>query len=177
MGLSSPHQPAGRDADPAWSSGEPGWEPVITRPDPMTAEEWEACLEHDLAEDLDPDEFQDEDDFWCPDADLTEAELAEIAAAMEARAAAGAGAVAGADPAGVARVLAAQAAAASARRRGPEQPGSARRLAGEASRAAAALGTGMMLDVVPARPDLALLADRAVGGDDPHPGPCDDQPT
>ena len=35
------------------------WEPVITRPDPMTAEEWEACLERDLAEDQDPDELQD----------------------------------------------------------------------------------------------------------------------
>src|SRR5690348_4431970 len=68
------------------------WEPVITRPDPMTAEEWEASLERDLAEDLDPDDLAWEDDFWCPDADLTEAELAEIAAAMDARAEAAPGA-------------------------------------------------------------------------------------
>ena len=59
------------------------WEPVITRPDPMTAEEWEVLLEHDLAEDLDPEELQYEDDFLNPDADLTEAELAEIAAESE----------------------------------------------------------------------------------------------
>ena len=105
------------------------WEPVITRPDPMTAEEWEACLQRDLAEDLDPDELQCEDDFLNPDADLTEAELAEIAEAMQERAAVAPGATAGAaeaDPAGIAAVLAAQAAAASAHRRGPGQPGSAR---------------------------------------------------
>ncbi len=64
------------------------WMPVITRPDPMTAEEREACLERDLAEDLDPGELQWEDEFLDPDADLTEAELAEIATAMAARAAA-----------------------------------------------------------------------------------------
>src|SRR5215470_6093722 len=106
MGLTSPPKPPGQDADPVRHPSEPGsgaagWEPVITRPDPMTAEEWEACLERDLAEDVDPGELQWEDDFWCPDADLTDAELAEIAEAMEARAAAAPGAVAGADPAGV----------------------------------------------------------------------------
>jgi len=63
------------------------WEPVITRPDPMTAEEWEILLERDLAEDLDPGELGWEDDFLDPDADLTGAELAETAAAMQARAA------------------------------------------------------------------------------------------
>src|SRR5690242_20536812 len=141
MGLTSPRKPPGRVADPVRRPDEPGgetaWEPVITRPDPMTAEEWEACLERDLAEDLDPDELQYEDDFLNPDADLTEAELAEIAEAMRERAADAPGAAAGADPAGVTRVLAAQAAAAQAPRRGPGQPGSARRLAGESSSAAA----------------------------------------
>jgi len=154
------------------------WEPVITRPDPMTAEEWEASLERDLAEDLDPDDLAWEDDFWCPDADLTEAELAEIAAAMDARAEAAPGAAAGAegtDPAGVAQVLAAQAAAASARRRGPGQPGSARRLAGESSSAAAGFGTGMLLDVMPACPDLAILAGRAAGDGDSYAGVSDDE--
>jgi hypothetical protein len=92
-------------ASPA--DGPAPWEPVITRPDPMTAEEWEACLEHDLAEDLDPEELQYEDDFLNPDADLTGAELAVIAAAVAARAAAVPGAADGADPAGVAQVLAA----------------------------------------------------------------------
>jgi Domain of unknown function (DUF222) len=157
------------------------WEPVITRPDPMTAEEWEACLEHDLAEDLDPDELQYEDDFLNPDADLTEAELAEIAVAMQERTAAAPGAAAGpdgaagVDPAGVAQVLAAQAVAASARRRGPGQPGSARPLARESSSAAAAFGTGMMLDVMPACPDLAVLADRAAGDGDSYQGASDDE--
>jgi len=119
------------------------WEPVITCPDPMTAEEREACLEHDLVDDLDPDELQYEDDFLNPDADLTEAELAEIAAAMRERAAVAPGATAraagaaGADPAGIAAVLAAQAAAASVHRRGPGQLGSARPLARESSSAAA----------------------------------------
>src|SRR5690349_3534030 len=102
MGLTSPPTPPGQDADPVRHPGEPdggaaGWEPVITRPDPMTAEEWEACLERDLAEDLDPDELQWEDDFLNADADLTEAELVQIAEAMQAGAT-------GADPAGVAAV-------------------------------------------------------------------------
>jgi uncharacterized protein DUF222 len=162
-------------ADPGRDGSAPGWEPVITRPDPMTAAEWEACLEHDLAEDLDPGELQYEDDFWCPDSELTEAELAEIAEAMAARAAVTPGTADGADPAGVAAVLAAQAAAASARRRGPGQPGSARRLAGESSSAAAGFGTEMMLDVMPACPDLAVLADRAAGDEDCYAGVSDDE--
>jgi len=89
------------------ADGPAPWEPVITRPDPMTAEEWEACLERDLAEDQDPEELQYEDDFLNPDADLTGAELAEIAAAMQERAAdvAVVAGTAGADPAGVAAVL------------------------------------------------------------------------
>jgi hypothetical protein len=96
-------------ADPGRDGYRPGREPVVTRADPMTAEEWEACLEHDLAEDLDPGDVQWEDEFLDSDANLTEAELAEIAGAMTARAAVApgtAGAAAGADPAGVAAVLA-----------------------------------------------------------------------
>jgi hypothetical protein len=188
MGLSSPHPPPGRDEYPIRHPSEPGsgatgWEPVITRPDPVAAEDLEACLEHDLAEDLDPGELQWEDDFLNPDADLTGAELAEIAETMRARAAAVpgaagvAGVAAGADPAGVAAVLAAQAAAASARRRGPGQPGSAQRLAGESSSAAAAFGTGRLLDVMAAGPDLAVLADRAAGDGDSYQGASDDELT
>jgi hypothetical protein len=165
----------------ASSADEPApWEPVITRPDPMTAEEWEILLEHDLAEDLDPGELAWEDDFLDPDADLTGAELAEIAAAMQERAAdaaAVAGQAAGADPAGVAQVLAAQAAAAAARRRGPGQPGSARPLGGKSSSAAAGFGTGMLLDVMPACPDLAVLAGRAAGDGDAYAGVSDDELT
>jgi hypothetical protein len=70
------------------------WESVITRPDPMTAEERAAWLECELDEGPDPDEVQYEDDFWYPGTDLTEAELA--------------------DPAGVARVLAGESSSAAA---------------------------------------------------------------
>ncbi len=46
-------------------AGEPApWEPVITRPDPVTAEERAAWLACELDEELDPDEVQGEDDFW-----------------------------------------------------------------------------------------------------------------
>jgi hypothetical protein len=136
-------------ADPGRDESRPDWEPVITRPDPMSAEEWQALADFDPAEDTDPETYQDEEDFLCPDADLTEAELAEIAEATALAAPVTAGDL---DPAGVARVLAAQAAAASARRRGPGQPGSARLRPGESSSPAGAFGTGMCLDVMPACP-------------------------
>ena len=54
-------------ADPERDESRPGWEPVITRPDPMTAEEWEAWLDFVPAEDTDPDEYPDEEDFLPPD--------------------------------------------------------------------------------------------------------------
>ena len=171
MGLSSASRPSGRDAGSARSLGEAAaWEPVVTRPDPMTAEEWEACL---ADEGLDPEAYPDEDEFCCPDAmELTEAELAEIAAAAELAAPVTADDL---DPAGVAAALAAQAAAASARRRGPGQPGSARHLARESASAAAAFGTGLPLDVMPACPDLAMLAHRAAGPGDSYKGVSDDE--
>src|SRR5947209_13728698 len=107
--------PGGRDETPARRLGEPDgevpWEPVITRPDPMTAEEWRAELECEPAGWTDPEEYPVEEDYLDPEVlDLTDAELAEIAAATRVQAANDA------DPAGVADVLAAQAAAASARR-------------------------------------------------------------
>jgi hypothetical protein len=154
----------------------------------MTAEEWQAQLECEPAEGTDPEEFPDEEDYLDPGAlDLTDAELAEIAGAPRfAVLAAGQEpgpqvaddadpAGAGADPAGVADVLTAQAAAAAARRRGPWQPGSAGLRAGESSSRAAAFGTGMCLDVMPACPDLAMLADAAAGPDDTYPGASDDE--
>ena len=41
--------------------GEPDWEPVITRPDPMPAGEWQAWLDHLAEEDepFDPEEYAD----------------------------------------------------------------------------------------------------------------------
>ncbi len=149
------------------------WEPVITRPDPVSAQEWQAWADFDPAEDMDPETWLDEDDFLPPGAELSEAELAGTAAATELGAPVTADDL---DPAGVARVLAAQAAAASARRRGPGQPGSARWRAGESSSVAAAFGTGQCLDVMPACADLAVLADRAAG-DDCYAGVSDDELT
>jgi hypothetical protein len=184
MGVSSAHGPGGRDEGPARGPGEPGgaapaWEPVITRPDPMTAEEWRAQLDCEPDDRSDPEEYLDEEDYLNPDAlDLTEAELAEIAAATRLAALAAGqatGSEAEADPAGMADALMAQAAAAAARRRGPEQPGSARRRARESSSRAAAFGTGQCLDVMPACPDLALLADQAAGPDDSYRGASDDE--
>ena len=80
-----------------------------------------------------------------------------------------------ADPARVADALAAQAAAA---RRGGGVPGSQdRRECGPGSRPAGRRrsGPGMCLDVMPACPDLALLADAAAGPDDTYPGASDDE--
>jgi Domain of unknown function (DUF222) len=169
MGASSAHGTGGRDRDLGRYVSEPDekpWEPVITRPDPMTAEEWQAQADRDT-DDFDPDRFQDEDEFWDPGEE-------EPAEAAEARPS-----VSADDPdpdlAGVARVLAAQSAAASARRRGPGQPGSARPLAGKSSSRAARFGTGLKLDVMPACPDLALLADAAAGPGDSYAGVSDDE--
>ena len=58
-------------------------------------------------------------------------------------------------------------------RRGPGQPGSARVRAGESCSRAAAFGTGMALDVMPACPELALAADAAAGRDDGYQGASD----
>jgi uncharacterized protein DUF222 len=187
MGASSARGPGGRDPDPVRRPGGPDggasvWEPVVTRPDPMSAEEWRAQLDCEPAGDTDPEAYPDEEDYLDPGAELTGAELAGIAAATrlaEGRAygteGAAPGVDAGPDPAGVADALLAQAAAAAARRRGPGQPGSARLLAGESSSRAAAFGTGMCLDVMPACPDLAQLADYAAGEDDSLKGVSDDE--
>ena len=47
--------------------GEPPWEPVITRPDPMTAEEWQAWCDAtaDEPEPPDPDEEEPDPDGLC----------------------------------------------------------------------------------------------------------------
>jgi hypothetical protein len=135
----------------------------------MTAEEWQARADCDVDDDFDPERFQDEDEFLrLGEEDFTEAELAEIAEAMAARSPAGRDEP---DPAGVARGLAAQSAAASAKRRGPGQPGSARALAGESSSRALSFGTGLELDIMPACPDLAELADPG----DTYAGASDDE--
>ena len=130
--------PSEWDEDPAWS-----------RPDPMTAEERQAWLDH-LAETDEPPE-PDEEECWEP---LTAGELAEIREFAEADARVWAG-VAG--------------------RRGPGQPGSARVYPGESCSPAASFGSGLALDVMPACPGLALSADAAAGDDDSYPGVSDDE--
>ena len=87
-------------ANPGRDEPRPDWEPVITRPDPMTAEEWQAWLDCEPGEDADPEACPDEEDYLSPDeVDLTEAGLAEIA---EAAALAAPVTADEADPAGVA---------------------------------------------------------------------------
>ena len=60
-------------------------------------------------------------------------------------------------------------------RRGPGQPGSARVFPGESGSRAAAFGTGLVLDVMPGCPNLAMLADAAAGEDDTYEGASDDE--
>src|SRR5712691_3893124 len=155
-------------ADPGWD-GDPAW----SRPDPVSAEDREAWLDHLVAQD-DPfgsEEWPDpEDCVPLPGEDvLTAEELAEIREAAGAAAAEEAGAAA--EAARLGGTLGAI--AAMAVRRGPGQPGSARVPAGESSSRAAAFGTGMALDVMSACPGLALAADAAAGDDDCYEGASD----
>ena len=86
------HGPPEPDEGPAASFPEPpgdpveyqpsGWEPTVTRPDPMTEEEREAWLD-DLAEPFDPEEYPEPDGPPPPGEDeLTAAEVAAIGAAF-----------------------------------------------------------------------------------------------
>jgi len=119
---------------------EPAWEPVITRPDPMTAEEREAWLAAEDGEPFDPEQW------WDPGEDqLTTEELAGIAEAA-------------AD-----ELLALK--AASTGRRGPGQRGSARVFPGESASPAAGFGVGLSLDLTPGCAGLALAADTAAPSD------------
>jgi len=148
------------------------WEPVITRPDWMTEEEREAWLDALAGEDeaLDPEEYPDPVGPPPPGEDkLTAQEIAEIREVTEAEAHSAANA-ARSGATGALAVI-----AASGGRRGPGQPGSARLFPGESSNRAAAFGTGLVLDVMPGCPDLAMLADQAAGEDDRYEGASDDE--
>ena len=176
------HGPPEPDDDPAASSPEPSgspaehqpadWEPVITRPDPMTEQEREAWLDA-LAgreEPVDPEEYPDPDGPPPPGEDeLTPQESTEIREATEAEARAAANGARSGTTGALAAV------AARAGRRGPGQPGSACRFPGESSSRAAAFGTGLALDVMPGCADLAMLADAAAGDDDSYDGASDDE--
>ncbi len=157
---------------PPGSPVEPDWEPVVTRPDPMTEQEWEAGLDVLAGQDepFDPEEYPDPDGPPPPGEDeLTPEEIAQIGAAAEAEARAAANGA----RSGTTGALAAIAAAGG--RRGPGQPGSARRFPGESSSRAAAFGAGMLLDMMPGCPDLAMLADQTAGPDDAYHGASDDE--
>ena len=161
----------GRDEDPARRAAEPEgpagdepvpWEPVATRPDWMTGEDWQAYLDAAVGD----DEPSDEEDPPPEHYDLAEIDaecrqIAEDQACAAARAA----------RLGTTGALGAIAAA----RRGPGQPGSARRFAGEYPSRAAQFATGMLMDTMPGRPELAQFADEAAGQDDSFDGASDDE--
>ena len=162
MAVSPSLGPAEGDDDPARHA---------PPPDPMTAEERAAWLDH-LAEDeaLDPEEYPAPDGPPPPGEDeLTAEEITGIreVTAAEARAAS----AAARSGAGCAAALGAMAALGG--RRGPGQPGSAARYPGESGSRAAAFGTGLALDLMPGCADLAMLADQAAGDDDRYEGASD----
>ena len=71
-----PGTPPGPDQDPPGTGD--AWEPVITRPDPMTEEERQAWLDA-LDEPFDPEEYPDPDGPPPPGEDeLTAEEIAEM---------------------------------------------------------------------------------------------------
>src|ERR1700730_13518513 len=122
---------------------DPGWDEDLAwlDRDPMTAGEFEASLDRLCA--LDEGYREDEDDGNFEP--FTAEELAEIEAAA-------------AD-----ELLAVK--AATTGRRGPGQPGSARVLPGESASRAAAVGPGMVLDVLRGCGGRAVAADAAAGDD------------
>jgi len=173
QGHSEPQEPLGRQ-EPSGVDGDlvEYWEPVITRPDPMTEEEQEAWLDAVAAqgEPFDPEEWFDPEGPPPPGEDqLTAEELAGIRQVMDDQPEAAAAA------ARLKSTGAIGAIAASLGRRGPGQPGSAHRFPGESSSRAAAFGSGLALDVMPGCPDLAAFADRAAGADDTYDGVSDDE--
>ena len=119
------------------ASADPGWDEDLAWLDRDPEREvWLArAREHDEP----PGEDEDDGHFE----PFTPEELAEI------------------DEAAADELLAAK--AASTGRRGPGQPGSARTFPGESSSPAAAFGPGMVLDVLPGCPQLAVAADAAAG--------------
>ncbi len=174
------HGPAAGDEDPAAGSPEPddlphdevvAWEPVVTRPDPMTQEDQQALLDAVTDQDApwwleegDPDPQDDDPPPGECDLERVVAECRQIAE-DQARAAAKAARL------GEIGALGAIGAA----RRGPGQPGSARRFPGEYPGRAAQFATGMLMDTMPGRPELAGFADEAAGAQDSFDGASDDE--
>ena len=135
----------------------------MTRPDWMTGEDWQAYL--DAA--ADDDEPSDEQEGPPPE----EYDLREIAAECRQFSEDQARAAANAARLGTTGALAAIAAA----RRGPGQPGSAQVFPGEYPGRAAQFASGMLMDTMPGRPELAGFADEAAGAGDSFDGASDDE--
>src|ERR1700761_3914525 len=164
-----PQEPApanpGRDVSRPGAQPEPdSREPVFTRPDPVSAEEWQALAGRDVIDEFDPDRFQDEDEFWGPGEDLTGADLAALEAEadrLEAERELDAAFLA--DPATA--ELAGAVLAGEARKRGPRGPGlpgSAGRVPGSSSGPAAGFGAAGCLDTMPGSAELLGFIERAV---------------
>ena len=172
--------PAGGDEDPAASSPDPAgdpagyetapWEPVVTRPDPMTEEEQQALLDAITDQDA-PWWLEEGDPDPQDDPPPEDCDLAELAAQCRQIAEDRGRAAANAARLGATGALAVIGVA----RRGPGQPGSARRFPGEYPGRAAQFATGMLMDVMPGRPELAGFADEAAGPDDRFEGASDDE--
>jgi hypothetical protein len=127
---------------PEPAPADPGWDDDLAwlDRDPATAEERAAWLDR-VCEADDPPEPEEYEDFD----PLTPEELAEVRQAASDD------------------LLAVK--AATTGRRGPGQPGSARVFPGESSSPAAGFGPGMVLDVLPGGPQLAVATDAAAGED------------
>jgi hypothetical protein len=140
----------GRDEDPAAGVPEPveyesvAWEPVVTRPDPMSEADLRALL--DAVTDRDEPWWLQEGDPDTEDpAPPEEYDLREIAAQCRRVAEDQARAAANAARSRATGALAAIAAA----RRGPGQAGSAHRFPGEYPGRAAQFASGMLMDTMP----------------------------
>ncbi len=163
-----PQEPApadpGRGVPPSGAQPEPDhWEPVITRPDPMSPGEWETLLAASLDETEPPedgDEHLDpEDSVLPPDEDLAviEDETGRFAAERFAEAQY----LAQAETA----ELAGASAAYEARRRGPRGPGlpgSADLVPGMSGGPAGGFGAGQCLDLAPGSASLHSFVETAV---------------
>ena len=154
----------GRGVPPSGAQPEPDhWEPVITRPDPMSPDEWEALLAASVDEIEPPEDGEEhldpESSVLPPDEDLAviEAEAARFAAEREA------------DTACFAREetaeLAGASAASEARKSGPRGsglPGSANQIPGMSGGPAGGFGVGQCLDLAPGSASLHAFIETAV---------------
>ena len=129
----------------------------------MTGEDWQAYLDAAVGDNEPSDEEEDPppEDYDLAEIDAGCRQIAED----QTRAAANAARLSTTGALG----------AIATARRGPGQPGSAHRFAGEYPSRAAQFATGMMMDTMPGRTELAQFADEAAGDDDSFNGASDDE--